>query len=163
LAPSAEAAAFRLADPGLTIELAAAEPDVKSPVAIAWDEDGFLFAAEMIDYPIAPPAGQIRRLEDEDGDGRYERSTVFAQGLAFPNSVLPCFGGVLVTAAPDIVFLRDRDGDGRADERRVVLTGFGAGNTQLRVNGLFWGLDNWIYAANGRNDGEIRAPGWPVG
>ena len=72
--------------------------------------------------------------------------------------MLPCFGGVLVTAAPDILFFRDDDGDGRADERRVVLTGFGEGNTQLRVNGLFWGLDNWIYAANGRSDGEVRTP-----
>ena len=89
----------------------------------------------------------------------YERSTVFAEGLPFPNGVLPCFGGVLVTAAPDIWFFRDTDGDGRADERKVILTGFGEGNTQLRVNGLYWGLDNWIYAANGRSDGEVRTPG----
>ncbi|HKI20743.1 MAG TPA: PVC-type heme-binding CxxCH protein, partial [Isosphaeraceae bacterium] len=98
-----------------------------------------------------------RRLEDRDGDGRYEHATVFAEGLPFPNGVMPCYGGVLVTAAPNIWFFRDRDGDGRADERRVVLTGFGEGNTQLRVNGLFWGLDNLIYAANGRSDGEVRA------
>ena len=58
-------------------------------------------------------------------------------------------------------FCRDRDGDGRADEKAIVLTGFGEGNTQLRVNGLFWGLDNLIYAANGRSDGEVRAPEEP--
>ncbi len=153
--------AFVLADPALVIELVAAEPDVTSPVAIAWDEVGRLYVAEMLDYPVATTAGRIRRLEDRDGDGRYERSTVFADGLPFPNGVMPCFGGVLVTAAPNIWFLRDQDGDGRADERRVVLTGFGEGNTQLRVNGLEWGLDNWIYAANGRSDGEIRAPDDP--
>jgi putative membrane-bound dehydrogenase-like protein len=163
LAPEAEMATFRVADPGISIELVAAEPEVQSPVAIAWDAAGALYVAEMIDYPVAPAAGQIRWLEDRDGDGRYERATVFAGGLAFPNGVLPCFGGVLVTAAPDILFLRDRDGDGRADERKVILTGFGEGNTQLRVNGLFWGLDNWIYAANGRSDGEVRAPNWPAG
>ena len=156
--PREELATLRLADPGLTIELVAAEPEVVSPVAIAWDEDGRLFVAEMIDYPSGPTAGRIRRLEDRDGDGRYEHATVFADGLPFPNGVLPCFGGVLVTAAPNIWFFRDRDGDGRADERRVVLTGFGEGNPQLRVNGLTWGLDNWIYAANGRSDGEVRAP-----
>ena len=128
-----------LADPALTIELVAAEPEVTSPVAIAWDEDGRLYVAEMIDYPVAPASGRIRRLEDRDGDGRYEHATVFADGLPFPNGVLPCFGGVLVTAAPNIWFLRDRDGDGRADERSVVLTGFGEGNTQLRVNGLSLG------------------------
>ena len=163
LTPAAEQATFRIAGSGLAIELVAAEPEVKSPVAIAWDADGFLYVAEMIDYPVAARAGQIRRLEDRDGDGRYERATVFASELPFPNSVLPCHGGVLVTAAPDILFLRDRDGDGRADERRVVLTGFAEGNTQLRVNGLCWGLDNWIYAANGRSDGEVRAPSWPAG
>jgi putative membrane-bound dehydrogenase-like protein len=156
-------AAFVLADPGLTIDLVAAEPEVTSPVAIAWDEDGRLYVAEMIDYPTAPAAGRIRRLEDRDGDGRYERATIFADGLPFPNGVMPCHGGVLVTAAPAIWFFRDLDGDGRADERRVVLTGFGEGNTQLLVNGLFWGLDNWIYAANGRSDGEVRAPDDPPG
>ena len=161
LSPREEAATFRLADPRLTIELVAAEPQVASPVAIAWDADGALYVAEMIDYPVAPAAGRIRRLEDRDGDGIFERATVFADGLAFPNGVLPCFGGVLVTAAPDILFFRDTDGDGRADERRVVLTGFGQGNTQLRVNGLYWGLDNAIYAANGRSDGEIRTPESP--
>jgi putative membrane-bound dehydrogenase-like protein len=161
--PREALAAFALADPALTIELVAAEPEVTSPVAIAWDEDGRLYVAEMTDYPVAPASGRIRRLEDEDGDGRYEHATIFAEGLPFPNGVMPCFGGVLVTAAPNIWFLRDRDGDGRADEKRIVLTGFGEGNTQLRVNGLFWGLDNQIYAANGRSDGEVRAPDPPPG
>ena len=156
--PGAEQAAFALADPALTIELVAAEPEVASPVAIAWDEDGRLYVAEMIDYPVAPAAGRIRRLEDRDGDGRYEHATVFADGLPFPNGVVPCFGGVLVTASPHIWFFRDRDGDGRAEEKTIVLTGFGEGNTQLRVNGLTWGLDNRIYAANGRSDGEVRIP-----
>jgi putative membrane-bound dehydrogenase-like protein len=159
--PREELAAFELADPALKIELVAAEPEVASPVSIAWDEDGRLYVAEMIDYPVAPVAGRIRLLEDRDGDGRYEHAAVFAQGLPFPNSVLPCFGGVLVTAAPHIWFFRDGDGDGRAEERVVVLSGFGEGNTQLRVNGLAWGLDNFIYAANGRSDGEVRAPGDP--
>ncbi len=156
--PRDELAAFSLADPALTIELVAAEPEVTSPVAIAWDEDGRLYVAEMIDYPVASVAGRIRRLEDRDGDGRYEHATVFADGLPFPNGVLPCFGGVLVTAAPNIWFFRDRDGDGRAEEKTIVLTGFGEGNTQLRVNGLSFGLDNMIYAANGRSGGLVRSP-----
>ncbi|MGP0066799.1 MAG: PVC-type heme-binding CxxCH protein [Isosphaeraceae bacterium] len=159
--PREEQAAFVLADPALTIELVAAEPEVASPVAIAWDEEGRLFVAEMLDYPTATTSGRIRMLEDRDGDGRYEHATVFADGLPFPNGVLPCYGGLLVTAAPNIWFFRDDDGDGRADERRVVLSGFGEGNTQLRVNGLTWGLDNWIYVANGRSDGAIRVPADP--
>ena len=157
---------FVLADPELTIELVASEPDVTSPVAIAWDEDGRLYVAEMNDYPVASSSGRIRRLEDRDGDGRYEHSTIFVDGLPFPNGVMPCYGGVLVTAAPYIWYLRDSDGDGRADQKVAVLRGFGEGNTQLRVNGLYWGLDNLIYAANGRSDGEIRPqddrPGFPL-
>jgi putative membrane-bound dehydrogenase-like protein len=153
---------FELADRSLVIELAAAEPEVTSPVAIAWDEDGRLYVAEMLDYPVGPAPGRIRRLEDRDNDGRYEHATVFADNLPFPNSVLPSSGGVLVTAAPNIWYLRDRAGAGRADLRRVLLTGFGEGNTQLRVNGLAMGLDNRIYAANGRSDGEVRSPGDPA-
>jgi putative membrane-bound dehydrogenase-like protein len=159
--PANEQATFVLADPELTIELVASEPEVASPVAIAWDEEGRLFVAEMLDYPTATTSGRIRMLEDRDGDGRYERATVFADGLPFPNGVLPCFGGVLVTAAPNIWFLRDLDGDGRAEQREVVLTGFGEGNTQLRANGLTWGLDNMIYVANGRSDGDIGRPNFP--
>src|SRR6185503_16236523 len=158
LAPQEERTSFRLADERLTIELVAAEPNVVSPVAISFDADGRLFVAEMLDYPNAQTSGRIRLLEDRDGDGRYETATVFADQLPFPNGVLPWRGGVLVTAAPDIWHLSDTNGDGRADERRVLFTGFGLGNQQLRVNGLTWGLDNWIYGANGRSEGEIRKP-----
>jgi putative membrane-bound dehydrogenase-like protein len=161
LAPEAELATFRLADRRLTIELVAAEPELDSPVALCWDADGRMFVAEMIDYPRGPSAGRIRRLEDADGDGRYERATQFAEGLSFPNGVLAGQGGVFVTAAPDLLWLRDTDDDGRADERQVVFTGFGEGNQQLRANGLAWGLDNWIYGANGRSDGNIRRPNDP--
>jgi putative membrane-bound dehydrogenase-like protein len=70
---------------------------------------------------------------------------------------------VLVTAAPDLLFLKDSDGDGRADVRRVVLTGFAEGNQQLRVNSPTWGLDNWVYLANGRSGGAVRRPDDPPG
>src|SRR4051794_14608095 len=115
LAPRDELATLRLADPALKVELVAAEPDVVSPVAIAWDEDGRMFVTEMIDYPSGPASGRVRLLEDRDGDGKYERATVFAERLAYPTGVLPWGGGVLVTAAPDIWFFKDNDGDGRAD------------------------------------------------
>jgi putative membrane-bound dehydrogenase-like protein len=158
LSPAGELQTFRLADPRLSIELVAAEPDLVSPVAVCWNENLQMFVAEMIDYPAGPTAGRVRMLEDRDGDGHYENSTIFAAGLPFPTSVFPWGGGLLVAAAPDIIFFRDRDGDGKADERRVILTGFAEGNQQLRVNGLSMGLDNWIYGANGRSDGLIRRP-----
>ncbi|MCI0538961.1 MAG: c-type cytochrome [Verrucomicrobiales bacterium] len=156
--PAEELASFRLADPQLTVELVVSEPDVVSPVCVAWDADGRLFVVEMSDYPNASNKGRVKLLEDADGDGHYERVTLFAEGLPFPTSVLPWKGGAIVASAPDIWFVKDNNGDGRADERRVLFTGFGEGNQQLRVNGLRWGIDNWVYGANGRSDGEIRQP-----
>jgi putative membrane-bound dehydrogenase-like protein len=164
LSPEQERATFQLADTNLAIELVAAEPDVRAPVAIAWDADGRMFVAEMTDYPSGPVNGRIRLLEDRDGDGRYERATVFATNLAYPNGVMAWKNGVLVTAAPDIWFLADTNADGRADVREKILTGFAEGNQQLRVNGLYWGIDNWIYGCNGRSDGEVKwADGTPAG
>lgn len=156
--PEESRAALILADPSLAVELVAVEPEVTDPVAIAWDEFGRLFVAEMGDYPDGESRGRIKRLEDRDGDGRYEVATVFAEGLPHPSGVLPWSGGVLVTAAPDLVYLQDTDGDGRADRREVLLTGFGRGNPQLRVNSPTWGIDNRVYLANGRSGGLVRRP-----
>ena len=95
------------------------------------------------------PGGRIKRLEDRDGDGRFEDATVFLDGLPFPTGVMAWRDGVLVCAAPEILFARDTDGDGRADERRTILDGFHTSNYQARVNGLSWGLDNRVHGANG--------------
>lgn len=133
--------------PGFRVELVASEPEISDPVAMAFDEQGRLFVVEMPDYPMGKQNGRIKLLEDKDGDGRFETSTVFAKDLRFPTGVMPWDQGILVTAAPDIIYLADRDGDRQADERRVILTGFATLNPQVRVNGLLYGLDNWIYAA----------------
>lgn len=149
----------------LTIELVAAEPQVVDPVSVCWDEAGRMYVVEMSDYPIGPPAGRIKLLEDRDRDGRIDSSVLFADGLHYPSGAAPWRGGLIVTAAPNIYYLKDGDGDGRVDERRVLFTGFGEGNQQLRVNSPIWGLDNWLYGANGRSDGEVRrlVDGSPVG
>src|SRR5437867_5188718 len=159
---------FRLAE-GFRMELVASEPDVREPVAIAFDPDGRLFVVEMPDYPMEQEArGRIRLLEDTDGDGRFERSTVFAEGFHFPASVMPWKDGVLVAAAPDVFYLADTDGDHRADQRRVVLTGFNPYNPQLRMNGMLYGIDNWIYAAypkvgpSARHPEQFGRPGEPI-
>ena len=132
---------------GFRIELVASEPEIIDPVAMAFDERGRLYVVEMTDYPMGKRRGRVKLLLDRNGDGRFERSTVFAEGLNFPNGVLAWRDGILVTAAPDILYLADTNGDGRADVKRVVLTGFAALNPQLRVNGLVYGIDNSIYAA----------------
>lgn len=163
LTPAQSLAAFRIA-PGLRLELVAAEPEIESPVAMAFDEDGKLWVVEMRDYPNGPapgqpPQGRIRLLEDRDGDGRYEHSSVFADQLLFANGVLPWRGGVLVTAAPYIIHLRDTDGDGKADRRDVLYEGFATQNPQLRVSHPILGLDNWIYVANGLRGGQVKRSG----
>ncbi len=148
------------ADPGLRVELAAAEPDVQSPVAIAFDERGRLWAVEMLDYPNPipgkAPQGRVKCLEDKDGDGRWETSTVFAEGLLMANGILPWDGGVIVTMAGTLLFLKDTDGDGKADVRRPLFTGFAEQNPQLRASFPTLGIDGWIYVANGQRGGKIK-------
>jgi putative membrane-bound dehydrogenase-like protein len=147
---------FQLPD-GFHIELVAAEPDVVDPVAMSFDAQGRLYVVEMRDYPYNPePKGRVKRLEDSDGDGRFETSTIFAEGLSLPNGVTAWKDGILVTAAPDILYLADTDGDGRADEKTVVLTGFAATNPQLRANGPLYGIDNWVYVAYTRVPNPVR-------
>jgi putative membrane-bound dehydrogenase-like protein len=151
---------------GLRIELVAAEPEIESPVAMAFDEDGRLWVVEMRDYPNGPapgrpPEGRIRVLEDRDGDGRYEHSTVFADHLLFANGLMPWKGGVVVTAAPHILYLQDTDGDGKADRREILYEGFAAQNPQLRVSHPKLGLDNWVYVANGLRGGLVKRHGRP--
>ena len=101
-------------------------------------------------------------LEDADGDGRFEKRIVFADGFTFPSGLLPWRGGLFVTCAPDIFYLKDTDGDGRADLRQVVLTGFGTNSTeQLRVSHPTLGPDGWIYLTSGLVGGQIVAPTKP--
>ncbi len=160
LSPEASGQAVRIA-PGLRVELVAAEPLVESPVEIAFDEDGRLWVVEMLDYPNGPPPGEapegrIKVLDDDDGDGRYDRATIFAEHLLFANGLMPWRGGVIVTRAPEIVFLKDTDGDGKADQRERLYEGFSAENPQLRVSHPTLGIDNWIYVANGLRGGKVR-------
>ena len=149
----------------LGLELAASEPAVVDPVGVAFDADGRMYVVEMGGYPVrpagSPPLGRVKRLVDTDLDGYYETWTLFADELPYPTSVLPWRDGVLVTAPPDIVHLRDPDGDGVADTREVLFTGFPVANTQHNINGLIWGVDNWVYAANGGNHGSGRPAGAP--
>src|SRR5262245_44157434 len=95
-APNEALNAFELADPSLQVELVAAEPLVESPCAMAFDGPGRLFVVENRGYPntTAPPQGRIALLGDTDGDGRMDKRTTFADGLTFPNGVMPWDGGL---------------------------------------------------------------------
>ena len=147
--------------PGFTVGLVAAEPEVVDPVAIDFGADGKLWVVEMRDYPSGmdgqgQPGGRVKFLEDRDGDGRYEKATVFLEGLPFPTGIMAWRKGALVTAAPDILYAEDTDGDGRADHVAKLFTGFVTENFQARVNGLSRGPDSWIYGANGLLGGSIH-------
>jgi len=151
-------------EPGLRVELVAAEPLVVDPVALAWDEVGRLYVVENRGYPTGPgkgnpPAGQVVLLEDADGDGKYDKRTVFADGLTFPNGVMPWKGGVYVTCAPWLFYLQDTDGDGKADVQQTIFKGFqDLSTTQLRVSHPTLNLDNWVYLTSGLTAAKIVSP-----
>ena len=147
---------------GFRVELVAAEPLVMDPIAIDWGADGKLWVVEMADYPLGlddqgEPGGRVRFLEDSNGDGLYDRSTLFLDGIAYPTGIMAWQDGVLVSAAPSIFFAADRNGDGVAEIIEERFKGFAEGNQQHRVNGFERGLDNWIYVANGDSGGEIES------
>ena len=161
--PAEAIGSFQVA-PGFRIEQVAAEPLLHSPVAIDFDERGRCYVVEMIDYSEKENdcLGAVRVLEDTDGDGRMDTTTVFAKGLSWPTGVLCYDGGAFVCAAPDILYLKDTDGDGTADVRRVVFTGFGRSNVQGLVNSLRWGLDSRVQGATSSSGGpRVNRPDDP--
>jgi putative membrane-bound dehydrogenase-like protein len=160
---------------GFRLELFAAEPQVASPVDACFDENGRMYVAEMRDYPFSweptklnpagggkKDAGVVRLLEDTDGDGKADRSVIFADKLSWPTSVCCYRGGLFVLAPPDLHYFKDTDGDGRADVHQIVLSGFGRDNVQAVANNLKWSLDNRIVFAAGRNGGQLFRGGQHV-
>jgi putative membrane-bound dehydrogenase-like protein len=157
-----EMATFKVPN-GFMVELVACEPDVVDPVAMAFDENGRLFVAEMPGYPNGGvgtgkiTTGRIKMLQDVDGDGFYEKSTLFLADLRFPTAVMPYKGGVLIANAPELIFAEDSDGAGKADKKRVLYTGFDIANIQQLLSGLQWGLDNWVHGCAGGKGGTITS------
>ncbi|MEO1862791.1 MAG: PVC-type heme-binding CxxCH protein, partial [Verrucomicrobiia bacterium] len=163
LSPAKALVAFQV-EPGARVELAAAEPLVRDPVALCFGDAGRMFVVEGRSYPQLGESpltlGTVALLEDADGDGRFEKRTTFADGFTFPNGILPWGGGVFLTCAPDIWFLKDTTGDGRADVRQIVLTGFGteSSSEQLRVASPTLGPDGWVYITSGLTDAKVTSP-----
>jgi putative membrane-bound dehydrogenase-like protein len=150
--------------PDLRVVLAASEPLIRDPVAFDWDERGRLWVVEMGDYPKGDGyRGRVQMLEDTDKNGVYDKATTFLDNLAFPTGIHCWRGGVIITMAPDIFYAEDTDGDGKADVCETMYRGFVEGNQQHRINGLRWGLDGWLYLANGDSGGEIAGTGYVPG
>ncbi len=147
---------FKVA-PGFRIELVAHEPLVRDPVAAHFDADGRLWVVQMLGYmpDVAgkgeeAPVGQVVFLEDLDGDGRFDRDTVFLDRLVLPRALAFAGDGVLVAEPPSLWFCRDTDGDGRADEKTMVVPNYASVRVvEHTANALLRAIDNWIYSANG--------------
>jgi len=139
--------------PGFEVNLFAAEPMLVNPIHMTWDPEGRLWVACSWSYPqLLPgdePNDKIIILEDTDGDGRADKSTVFAEGLYVPTGLELGDGGVYVASAPDLLFLKDTDGDGHADHREVVLTGFATEDNHHSISAWRWGPGGWLYFQEG--------------
>ncbi len=160
LTPEESLAQIRL-DGAYEAQLVAAEPLVLDPVEVTWDAQGRMFVAEMRDYPLGPPkAGEpwmsrISQLIDDNGDGRMDRSVVFADHLDNVQGLLPYDGGLIATTRTQILFLKDSDGDGKADINRPLIKGFNPRHSQLQVSAPRWGPDGCVHFNNGLDAKEI--------
>lgn len=143
---------------GFTVELVAAEPQISKPLNMAFDAQGRLWVTDTLEYPYQAPPGQpardtLRILEDTDGDGQFDRSTVFADNLNIPIGVLPYGDGAICFSIPNIWYLRDTDGDGKCDQREKLIGPFDTTrDTHGMINALRRGDDGWIYACHGFNN-----------
>ena len=151
--------------PGLRVDQLAQEPLVTDPVAMAFDADGRLFVVQMNGYSEDGEKllGQVCRLTDEDGDGSFDQSTVYASGLSWPTAVTCFDGGIYVGAPPHIYYFKDTTGDGKANISEIAFTGFGRGNVQGLLNTFKWGLDNRIHGATSSSGATVtRIGGEPM-
>ncbi|MFT7486616.1 MAG: putative membrane-bound dehydrogenase-like protein, partial [Candidatus Paceibacteria bacterium] len=161
IAPELAAQSLVLHD-DFEVNLVAAEPLVVNPISIDWDLQGRLWVAQTPGYPYKQEFSgvaahdEITILEDTNGDGRMDTSKAFASGLDLVTSFVFHGNGVIVTQAPDILWLRDNDQDDVADERIVLYTGFGYGDTHAVMSNLRWGLDGWIYGTQGYSGNASR-------
>lgn len=157
LSPEASMKTFRFAD-NFKAEIFATEPLVIDPVDMEFDEEGNAYVVSMIDaYKPDSVKGKdkIIMLKDLNDDGRADTAIVFADNLREATSVLPWKGGLLIAAAPNIMYYKDTDGDGRADQKEILFSGFFTGNEEAQITNLRFGIDNWIYANNTGQAGEV--------
>src|SRR5437764_2919022 len=151
--------------PDFKATLFAGEPDVKQPIAFAIDHRGRLWVAEAYTYPTRMPEGQgkdrILVFEDTDGDGKFDRRTVFIEKLNLVCGLELGFGGVWVGAAPYLLFIPIKAGEDKPDgPPQVLLDGFGYEDTHNTLSTFTWGPDGWLYGGHGVADhSKVGPPG----
>ena len=155
LPPEQSLKTFRLPK-GYHLEIVASEPMISEPVAIAWDGNGRMYVAQMETYMQTVlatgqdlPNSRIMMLEDVNGDGKMDKSSVFIDKLLMPRALLVVGTELLVneTNSYEIYAYKDTNGDGKADKKRPVFQTkkMAFGNVEHQRSGLDWNLDNWIY------------------
>ncbi|MCB1229362.1 MAG: c-type cytochrome [Verrucomicrobiae bacterium] len=163
---AAEQAAFQIHE-DFEISLFADESlGIANPIAIQWDPRGRLWVLCTLAYAQLKPGelsdDKLFILEDRDGNGKADHSTMFADGLEMPTGFALGHGGVWLAEGPDLVFLHDTDGDDQADERKVILTGFGTGDTHQNISNLKFDAGGFLYFTQGLHAfSQVETP-WGV-
>ncbi|HTI71884.1 MAG TPA: PVC-type heme-binding CxxCH protein [Candidatus Limnocylindria bacterium] len=184
--PGVKAASQFIVHPEFNVSLVADENVAEKIMSLEWDPKGRLWVVETPEYPGGRdinkadnrvkswreqdpktypiggkeprvPQDRISMLEDTNGDGIMDKKTVFASGLELPTSLVFYKDGVIVTKAPDILWIRDTDGDGKADKTEVLYTGWGTFDTHAVINNLRWGPDGWVYGTVGYTRGKVKS------
>jgi putative membrane-bound dehydrogenase-like protein len=162
--PPDKAAAAMTVPEGFTVSLFAGEPDVHQPIAMCIDDRGRLWVAEAYTYPRRNPfpgpllpkgmrddvtGDRILIFEDTDGDGTFDKKTVFIEGLNLVSGLEVGFGGVWVGAAPYLLFIPHDPVTDKAGEPKILLDGWGYQDTHETLNTFTWGPDGWLYGCHG--------------
>ncbi len=147
---------------GFSIEVAAPPPLVAHPTMACFDDRGRLFVAENAGVNLSAAEleeqlpNSVRMLEDTNGDGRFDKATLFADRMTFPMGGAWHDGALFVASPPNIWRLEDTTGDGVADKREILVDKFGYTGNAASVHGCFAGPDGRIYWCDGRHGHEFR-------
>jgi putative membrane-bound dehydrogenase-like protein len=166
--PTRISAARMTVPPGFHVTLFAGEPDVVQPIAFTFDDRGRLWVIECLSYPKWSTAKEgtdrIVIFEDTDGDGRFDKRTVFYDKGVNLSGIALGFGGVWLCSSPNLLFLPHDDAtDKPSGPPRVVLDGWNLKEAGHNVfNSLTWGPDGWLYGCNGiQSKSRVGKPGTP--
>jgi putative membrane-bound dehydrogenase-like protein len=165
--PPKKAAEVMTVPEAFSVKLFAGEPDVYQPIAFCLDDRGRVWVAEAYCYPVRRPAEQandrIVIFEDTDGDGHFDKRTVFMQGLNLVSGLEVGHGGVWIGAAPYLLFVPVKNGEDRpAGPPRILLDGWGYQDTHETLNTFTWGPDGWLYGCHGVfTHSRVGKPGTP--
>lgn len=165
--PPEKAAQVMTVPPGFDVKVFAGEPDVHQPIAMCLDDRGRVWVAEGFCYPIRRPEkdanDRIMIYEDTDGDGKFDKKTVFMEKLNLVSGLEVGFGGVWIGAAPYFLFVPMKAGEDKpSGPPQILLDGFGYQDTHETLNTFMWGPDGWLYGCHGVfTHSKVGKPGTP--